>query len=98
MDVQSRAGDYPLVWQQPRHEHAAEDKEYESWIEEQGTRTEQEQEAEMTPTITPTAQMWRTATTIGRQCCRYLGNAPLGDGGLDYHLAGKFHAGCLEIE
>src|SRR5205814_8806467 len=64
----------------------------------QPARTEDEEKAQMTPTISPASQMRWARTAIRREGCRDFCNSQFRDGGFYYHLARKFHAGALKIE
>jgi len=55
-------------------------------------RAEQQQEAEVPPTVAEGAQMRRATTAIGVEDHRNLADLLPVQGRLDHHFAGEFHA------
>ena len=68
------------------------------WYQKKPTRAEDQQEAQVAPAVSPTAQMGRAAATIFPQRCRHLADFEPGKSGFHDHLAGKLHAGRLELQ
>ena len=69
----------------------AEQHEGDAGVEKQPARAIHEQEAQVPPSIAPTAKMRRPTTAIGRERSGNFGNCHAEEIGLDHHFAGELH-------
>ena len=66
--------------------------------EEKPVRTEQQQEAQVAPTVAPGAQVGRPAASVGRQGRRNLGDLQAPEDRLHDHLARELHPGRAQVK
>ncbi len=98
VDVEGPAADRLGAGEKPEGDEEAHEKSDDAGVEEEPAGAEEEEEAEVTPAVAPGAEVRGAAAAVGGESGGDFGEAEVGEGGFDDHLAGELHAGGAEVE
>ena len=98
VDIEAVRANHQRSGQQRGGEDKSHQKRGQSRVEEEPARAVEQQEAEMTPAVSPGAQMRRARAAVGRESGGHLGHAQPGQRAFDHHLGCKLHSRGAQIQ